>query len=225
MTWELLAQNKAPSTQAKDIEADPSPVADSSGTDPSVQPEITSSDIPDWNCRVEGSPKEEAWTVGEIFNLHCEGPTAKFLSTELAFKSKKKGDVDSGYRLHILEVIKQTDNSLDMKMTSYIPANYNFDKLAITDQKVEVVTVAPFALNVKTVITNPQQKPFGPIMALKMQYPMWLWVSLVLVAVVSVFFGLFRMNRRNQMRKVIEELKQHNTALGAFNQFNKDVRT
>lgn len=177
--------------------------------------------VPTWNCRVEGAPKSESWTVGEVFGLHCEGPSAEFYSTELTFKEEGK----TGYELRVLEVVKQSENSLDLKATSYVPAVHQFQKLAIVDQKVVVVKVEPFTLPLKSVITNPEQKPFGPIMAMKMSYPMWIWIVLALILIGGAFFGLFRINRKAQMRKVIEELKQHNTALGAFNQFNKDVRT
>lgn len=178
------------------------------------------SQLPSWNCRVEGSPKEAQWTVGEVFHLNCEGPKAEFLSTELQFKSSEKFH----YQLRVLEVEKQTDNSLYMKVTSYNPGQHNFEKLYIMDQGEEVVSVEPIAFSVKSVIEKPDQKPYGPIMAFRMTYPSWLWMSLSLVFAMSLFFLIFKWRRRLQMRKVIEELKQHNTALGAFNQFNKDIR-
>ena len=179
------------------------------------------SQLPKWSCRVDGTPKDGQWTVGETFNVFCEGPTAEFLSTELEFKEEKK----SGYELKILDVTKQSNNELEMVATSYIPAPHQFNKLFILDQDEEVVQVEPFVLPMKSIITDPKQKPFGPMGAIKLEYPMWIWIVLGAALLLSVFFGLFRMNRRIQMRKVIEELKQHNTALGAFNQFNKDVRT
>ncbi len=179
------------------------------------------SDLPMWSCRVEGAPKDQQWTVGEIFNLVCDGPAAKFLSTELSFKEEKK----SGYELRVLEVVKQTENELVMVATSYVPQPHKFEALFIQDQGESVVRVEPFNLPMKSVITDPQQKPFGPSGAVSLAYPVWIWIVLAVVLLATAFFGLFRMNRRAQMRRVIEELKQHNTALGAFNQFNKDLRT
>ncbi len=195
-------------------------VLESQSSESEVTP-VEKKDLPKWNCRVEGTPSDEQWTVGETFGLVCEGPTAEFLSTELTFKEDKK----SNYRLQVLSVRKQTENELDMLVTSYVPKPHRFDKLYIQDQKVSVVQVEPFNLIVKSVITNPEQKPYGPAGAVALSFPLWLWITMGSVILVGVFFGLFRMNRRAQMRRVIEELKQHNTALGAFNQFNKDIRT
>ena len=183
--------------------------------------ETSPANLPEWSCRVEGTPADGQWTVGEVFYLFCEGPTAEFLSTELEIKEKDK----SGYELKLLEVTKSSNTELEAKATSYIPTTHKFEKLIIYDQKEAVAKVRPFNLPLKSVVTNPQQKPYGPILSMKLAYPVWIWIALAVVLVFSIFWGLFRMNRRAQMRKVIEELKQHNTALGAFNQFNKDVRT
>ncbi len=176
--------------------------------------------LPKWSCRVEGTPKDQQWTVGELFYLSCEGPKADFLSTELTFKAEGL----TGFELRALEVTKQTDNALELKATSYVPKPHDFKKLFIYDQGEAVVAVEPFVLPVKSVIKNPQQKPYGPIGGLSLTYPFWIWLVLGSVLITTVFFGLIRINRRAQMRRVIEELKQHNTALGPFNQFNKDVR-
>lgn len=177
-------------------------------------------DVPQWNCRVEGTPRDQQWTVGETFDLVCEGPSAEFLSTELSFKEEGK----TGYELRVLEVTKQTENALDMRVTSYVAKPHEFKKLYIMDQGEAVVGVDAFTLPMKSVITDPQQKAYGPAGPMSLAYPIWIWLVLGGVLLFGLFFGLFRMNRRAQMRRVIEELKQHNTALGAFNQFNKDVR-
>jgi hypothetical protein len=185
---------------------------------PSVDVETPT--LPKWNCRVDGTPKDQQWTVGEIFYLICEGPTTRFSSTNITFKEEEK----SGFELRALEVTKQTDNALEMRATTYVAKPHEFKELKILDSGKEVALVEPFTLPVKSVITQPDQKPYGPMGPVALAYPMWLWVVLGAVVVLGVFFGLFRMNRRAQMRRVIEELKQHNTALGAFNQFNKDLR-
>lgn len=179
------------------------------------------SKLPTWNCRVEGKPKDQQWTVGEVFILNCEGPTTEILSTKLSFKEEGK----SGYELRVLKVDKLSDNALIMQATSYVPTQHNFNKLFLLDQGTEVVKIEPFALSLKSVIKDPKQKLIGPIGPIKMAYPTWLWVVLASIVLITAFWGVFRLSRRRQMRKVIEELKQHNTALGPFNQFNKDVRT
>jgi heme exporter protein D len=178
-------------------------------------------DLPKWNCRVEGTPQDEQWTVGEVFYLICNGPKAEFYSKEIGTKEKGKTE----YHLKILDVKKQTPTSLEAQATTYVPQPHEFNKLFLTDQNVEVVRVEPFKLPVKSVIKQKGQKPYGPFFAMKLQYPFWIWLVLAAFVIVTLIFTLLRLNRRAQMKKVIDELKQHNTALGPFNQFNKDLRT
>ncbi|MCJ8277685.1 MAG: hypothetical protein HRT44_09150 [Bdellovibrionales bacterium] len=188
-----------------------------------VKPESNSAanDLPKWVCRVEGTPQEAQWTVGEVFHLECEGASVEFNSTDIHFQHAK----EQLYALKVLEVDQQSSNSLSLKATSYQPGTHNFKALVIAEKGDPKVVMEPLQLNVKSVITDPQQKPFGPISAMKLSYPMWLWVSLGVIVLGAAFWGLFRLRRSAQMKKVIEELKQHNTALGPFNQFHKDLRT
>ncbi|MEM7646147.1 MAG: hypothetical protein AAF203_04490 [Pseudomonadota bacterium] len=180
-----------------------------------------SQELPTWTCKVEGQPKEAQWTVGEVFHLECEGTSVNFSSVKLQFKHKERQD----YALKILEVEKQTSNSLFLKVTSYNAGAHQFDQSSLLDDSVPVLKIEPFKVAVQTVIRDPQQKPFGPAAPFKLSYPAWLWVMLGVVLLGGLFLSLFRLKRRAQMRKVLEELKQHNTALGAFNQFNKDIRS
>lgn len=177
--------------------------------------------LPEWNCQLQTSPSNEQWTVGELFTMSCSGPNAEFLSTNLQFDQKAK---DKAYQIRILEVSEQSENSLTLQATTYNPGNHQMEELYIMDQGKPVVKVKPFTLPVKSVITKQPAQSYGPIMAMKMAYPVWLWGVLFAVVVAGVSFVIFRMRRRSQMRKVFEELQQHNTALGAFNQFNKDLR-
>lgn len=209
------------------------PSTDTTSDSASETPAKDLSSLPTWNCRVDGSPRDQQWTVGETFGLICQGPSAEFLSTELKFKEKTtengdgktKAKESTGYELKVLEVTKQSSNELEMVATSYIPKPHQFQNLYLEDQGEPILKVEPFTLQVKSVITDPQQKPYGPMGPVSLSYPVWIWIGLVAVLVAGAFFVLFRMNRRAQMRRVIEELKLHNTALGSFNQFNKDLRT
>ena len=196
-----------------------------------------SSSLSLWRCRIEGKPAEGQWTVGEIFDLQCEGPGVEFLSTNLQFKGQaenqyKQGhtgvqperDHETQYKIRILEVLEDSGHSLHLKATSYKPGSHRFKKLYIVDQGEEMVRVQPLAFHVKSVIKNPLQEAFGPITAVKLPYPLWLWAVFIFPLIMGIFCFLFWWRRRAQMLGVIEELKQHNTALGPFNQLNKDLR-
>ena len=188
---------------------------------PSEGKQSPDSSLPVWSCRVQGDPKEGQWTVGEVFGLHCEGPGAEFLSTQLHFRDSM-GEIP--YRLRVLKVLEESKNHLKMEATSYHPGRHSFQKLYIVDQGEEVVQVEPFSFLVKSIVQKPDQKPYGPIGAMKMAYPPWLWIVPVVFAVVGVFYLLFRWRRKAQMARVVRELMRHNTALGPFNQLNKDLR-
>lgn len=177
--------------------------------------------LPKWVCRVDGAPQDGQWTVGEVFHLECEGTRVQFGSTDIKFKLSEKQD----YALNVLAVDKQTENSISLKATSYRPGNHNLEDVQVVESGVGKFVMEPIQLQVKSIIKDPKQKPFGPILAMKLAYPIWLWVILGLVVLGLAFWGVFRFRRNAQMKKVIEELKQHNTALGSFNQFHKDLRT
>ena len=198
--------------------SDPSGPVEFENSDSETQKDLSS--LPLWKCRIGGKPGEGQWTVGEIFNLECEGPRVEFLSTDLQFKSKD----ESQYKLCILEVLEDSGYRLQLKATSYNAGSHRFEKLYIVDQGEEMVRIEPLGFDVKSVIKNPMQKPFGPVMAVKLPYPSWLWMTFVLFFFTGVFCFLFWWRRKVQMLRVIEELKQHNTALGPFNQLNKDLR-
>ena len=84
--------------------------------------------------------------------------------------------------------------------------------------------VKPFQLTVETVMKKPRKEPYGARGALGLKYPLWFWVALGSLVLGTLFFSLFRLHRRSKRLKVIEELKRHNTALGPYNQLNKDLR-
>ena len=178
------------------------------------------SSLPLWTCQIEGKPKAGQWTVGEIFNLQCEGSKVRFLSTDMQFRDQG----ETQYKLRVLEVLEDSGHSLELKATSYSPGSHRFEKLYIVDQGEEMVRVETLAFQVKSIIKNPAQEAFGPVMAMKMSYPSWLWGAFILPLVIGVFCLLFWWRRKVQTLRVIEKLKQHNTALGPFNQLNKDLR-
>lgn len=184
-----------------------------------VKPDL--SQLPRWVCRVEGNPQDNQWTVGEVFYLECEGPQVDFQTSNLKFQLPEGQE----YALQILSVVKQSGNALSLKATTYKAGVHDFKDLPLAEGESSKFVMEPLQLSVKSVIQDPQQKPYGPIMAMKLSYPVWLWFILLAFVLLWAFYGIFRFRRNVQKKKVIEELKQHNTAIGAYNQFNKDLRT
>ena len=177
--------------------------------------------LPFWTCQIESSPRDGEWTVGEIIPLSCEGPRVSFESTDLQFAH---ADPLQKYSLKILDVESQTENSLQLRATTYTPGANEFKATVLTDKGRPVLQVESMVIPTKSVIKSEDPKPFGPITAFKVGYPLWLWLGLAALILGILFLSVFRFRRKVQMKKVIDELQQHNTALGAFNQFNKDIR-
>ncbi|MCB0378119.1 MAG: hypothetical protein KDD33_06480 [Bdellovibrionales bacterium] len=188
-----------------------------------VKAETQAPDLPSWNCRVQGAPKSSQWTVGEVFEVECEGPSVVFSSSQLQTQIPEP----ASYSLKILKVLEQKEHKIVVQATSYNTGQHDFTGAVIAEDGVPKFKMEPLQVQVKSVLeqNKPDQKPFGPIMAMKLSYPWWLWLVLASFVVGGVFFALFRWKRKAQMKRVIDELKQHNTALGAYNQFNKDLRT
>ena len=58
------------------------------------------------------------------------------------------------------------------------------------DQGQPVVRIEPLDFKVKSVLKNPMQEPYGPVTAMKLSYPSWLWMVFVFPLVV-VILGSF----------------------------------
>jgi hypothetical protein len=177
--------------------------------------------LPEWTCIIENSPQDSEWTVGEVIEMECQGPRAQLSSGQMDFIHPEP---DQKYRLKILGFESDSENQLQLKVTSYNPGAHELNDLKIAMDGRPIIKVEPLTLPVKTVIQSEEVKPYGPVMAVKLGYPYWLWGVLALIVLSALFYFIFRYRRNLQMKRVVEELQQHNTALGAFNQFNKDIR-
>jgi|GEM_PF-1661016 len=185
-----------------------------------AKPEVLE-ELPSWNCRVDTPPKSEgSFTVGEKFVLICSGETVDFNRGKIHFQMPEP----LLYAIKILTVDRVKPNELLFTATSYLAGQHDLKGLVIVEDMQEKLTVTPLVLNVRSLIKDPKQKPYGPQRALALTYPPWLWISLLAFGLFIVFFVLFRLHRRAQKLRVLEGLKLHNSALGAYNQLNKDLR-
>ena len=180
-------------------------------------------DIPKWNCRLDSQPKNGSFTVGEIFILVCEGESVQFDSSEISFLTYKK----NAYLLNILKAVKIESNEAIFEATSYRVGKVDLGEVVAAVNNQQKFRLGGLIIPVKSVMNpaKPQKEPFGPIGPMKLSYPQWLWFSIVGLLLAVVGWSVFSFRRREQRKKVLEELKKHNTALGAYNQFNKDLRT
>ena len=178
--------------------------------------------IPTWNCRVDSQPAEGAFTVGEKFVLLCEGQAVSFGDSKKVHFQMPEALL---YVIKVLSVDRLKSNEVILTATSYLKGQHKLQELVLVQDLEEKFNVRPFQLNIKSVIDNPEQKPYPPMGAVMMAYPFWFWFSGTSIFIIALCYGIFRLQRRAKRLKVLEELKRHNTALGPYNQLNKDLRT
>lgn len=177
--------------------------------------------VPEWSCRVDSAPSDsKGFTVGERFTLLCEGERADFSKGDLFFQLPES----LLYALRVLDVEEATSNKVVLTVTSYMAGSLDLKDLYFAEDGVEKFKVKPFALAIQSVIQNPEQKPFPPRTALRLGYPLWVKIaggSLVFLFLLALFY---RWYRKEQKQRTINNLRKHSSALGAYNQFNKDLR-
>ena len=130
------------------------------------------------------------------------------------------------YLLHILKAVKLESNEAIFEATSYRVGKVDLAEVVAAIGDEQKFRLSGLVIPVKSVMdpAKPQKQPFGPIGPMKLSYPNWLWFSLLATVLLIIGWGVFSFRRREQKKKVLEELKKHNTALGPYNQFNKDLR-
>ena len=191
------------------------------------------SEVPVWSCNFNeakepGAAALDSLTVGTKFILSCRGDLSVYWTTEPPKIKFKEGDAGKPFEnsLVILEVLKQEALAADFLVTAYKPGDHKPEFLRVVqgDQGFEVLKPA---WSVKSVIQpNPEKPPepypsFGPW---GLSLP--LWVTLLLVAVIGLFSAYVyrRVRKANQRRRMLEDLKLHQTVLQPIHQFYKDAR-
>lgn len=182
--------------------------------------EMTEQPIPLWKCEFAELPQKV--TVGDIFELRCHGDSIIPLQerAQIQFIDEAK---DQTYGLHILKVIHSDVDEARFAVTGYKPGDYK-ESFVISDST-SAFQVEEMAWSVSSVIPKDQKpEPYGPFGPYGLSFPVWFWASLGLI-VLLVLLAIVRKYRKHKTRqRIINELSTHQTALGPFHQFNKDVR-
>ncbi len=174
-----------------------------------------------WTCSIE---KPEQVTVGDKFKLTCSGQSLPTLEGKVALRFEKP---EHEHALDVLDTIRVESNGGQFVVTGYRPGKYDkIENMKLTDGK-RSVTISPQTWEVISILPKDQQPPpepfpaYGPFI---LSWPLWLWLTIVLV-IGSIAFIIYRfIKRRRDLAKLKERLKQHTSALGALGQFHKDMR-
>jgi hypothetical protein len=189
--------------------------------------------------KVQGLTDNEM-TVGREALLICEGEFPKDILTVI--HTEKLHFVQSKDQDHLLKILQarfDSPSKLFIKMTSYRVGPQNWPELILTDDTVSL-NLGTFNLQVASVMKKPDSSgnsgeqsgqqsenpkaPFGPMGPMDLNYPQ-IYYILFWSLLAALLAGLgYRIFRRNQRQKMINRLKEHDSALSPVMQFHQNMR-
>jgi hypothetical protein len=181
-----------------------------------------------WICSTP--PLAQPLTVGQLFEVSCEGPSVSFQAGKLFLIPAK----ENAYALRLLKIREVTPASGAINKVNFVATTYVASEKGplpvsgyMLSDGTQSVSLSPLQLQSKSVITqdkNPERKPFGPFAPLTIAYPLWLWLFLAVVAAAFAAAIGYVLYRRVQRKKFLAELAGEISSLSPYNQFNKELR-
>jgi len=174
--------------------------------------------LPLWECIVDDGGHDKF--VGDKRVLSCSGAEGIApLTNKLEIITS---NVDQKHLIKKLNLIKSTENSADILITSYKPGEYSdLDLMVIGDLGAFRTNVS---IKTKSILTKEMKEPFPSMGPIYPTYPKWLifaglFVLLILLASVTKF--IFSKYKR---RNYILDIKKKYTPVVAYNNFARDIR-
>ncbi len=182
---------------------------------------------PVWSCTAQTIDKDQKpLNVGDKYGLICKGDFIDGLESPLKLEFK---DSKNQYSIHILNLNQLTGGRVDFVATSYKPGKKQGQIFFFTDKMGKKIQVNGVDLEVATVIEQkqgqPAPKPFGPKGPYELAMPWWYYLFFIVMIVVILSLLSNKTYRIFQRKKLKENLSKFKTAIGAYNQFNKEWRT
>lgn len=176
-------------------------------------------EIPEFKTSL-GKASEEI-TVGRKFLLNCDGEWPDLVMEKLELRV----DPADKYKLKLLQFQKNSPGQAQLAVTSYQAGEHVLKAVQLVDPEHSVL-LGDLRFTVKSVI-NPQEpptEPFGPMGPLKFGLPWWYYlIAVVLLAMLALGVG-FRWRRRQQKRRLIEDMKLSDSALTPMAQLSQKLR-
>jgi hypothetical protein len=183
-------------------------------------------EIPVWSCEFKEFPQGpalNALTVGSKFTLNCHGdlPVQWAVGTPVTPVFPQK---EQAYSLAILENPRLEANQATFTVTGYKAGKHEPEYLRFVQGERGFEFVKP-KWEIQSVLKQGEQpQPYPPFGPWALGMPLWFLVALVAAALVSVYLVIRALRRRNQRRRMLDELKLHRTALTPLHQFYRDSR-
>lgn len=172
------------------------------------------------DCQLE-LPESGSLTVGQVFNLNCQGEMSELKTEQLDLKL----DAKDKYKLKLLKAEATPDKKLILKVTSYQVGAQQIQAAQLVDGE-HSLTLNPLQFEVKSVIDpqDPPAGPYGPVGPFDLSIPAIYWwglgifIAAVILAIVTKI--IFKLKRKALM----EELVRFETHLTPYNQFHQTLR-
>lgn len=177
----------------------------------------------DASCQVQiknSSDGAATLTVGQSFELQCDGDWSQFKPEQAQFQLGK----EDLYKIKF-QSAQLSASSAQLRVTSLKVGEHKFGDLVLSSGS-DSKTLHGVQFKVESVIdaTEGKPEPFGPRDPLGLSLPLWyygIWMALIL----AILFLLYRRVRRwQQRRKLIRDLEEQGAAMDPFSQFNQSLR-
>lgn len=158
--------------------------------------------------------------VADRFEMNCPTPEG------ITWKEKiwlEWPDEKQKYGIKILKTKSSTPSETVFEVAAYKPEKYDNVSLTLTDG-ISKVPVQAMTFEVLSVRTQEDIAPFESFGPLKVGYPLWFWVTIVLTVLLIAGGSMLILVRNARRRRLLDSLEQYNTMLSPFNQFSKDMR-
>jgi hypothetical protein len=191
------------------------------------------SDVPLWNCefiplKQEGGPALESLTVGSPFGWKCHGDLP-ITWVENAPPHLVFAKPEDQYSLQILKIVRQDANDVQYVVTGYKAGNHAPEFVRVMQSQNgqdKGFEVGGAKWQIASVLDNQKQQPqpYPPYGPWTFSLPLWFIVTLAAVGLLLLYLLVRFVRRTLQRRKMLEELKLHQTALPPLHQFYRDAR-
>lgn len=168
---------------------------------------------------------DQELTVGREFYLACTGEWPKNLAQE---KLQLVIPEQAKYQIQLLGFEFRSPDTAEMKITAYKAVPVQLDNLKLTDGA-QTIELGPVRYSVKSVLEKPkdpqqQQEPYGPFGPASIPVPFeYILFVLALLGLIGLYVAQ-KIYRVIQRRRLLEKLKEHDSALAPLPQFHQSMR-
>lgn len=166
--------------------------------------------------------EEGKLNVGRSIELFCHGPVSSdFNMSSLQLKSES-------HYIKLLKAERLHESGLKLIVTSYTVGNDVLGKITLSDGKIQYLVKAE-NLNFESVLVpkpdGSQPDTYGPILPIKMNFPILYWVFLALVILGLLIFISVKVRRFLYYKSLKNELKNYESAIDPDTQFYRTLRS